>query len=79
MNHTDVVIERTATIGTYGGSGAMFFGGVTANEIAALGGLLVGFTGLAISWYYKHKEDRRKEQIHQKQLKEFSVTGGVKK
>lgn len=73
MNHAhDVLIERTASISTFGGSGAMVVGGITANEIAAIGGLFVGLVGLAVSWYYKHKADQRDELMHRVKLQELT-------
>lgn len=55
-------MERHASAVTYGGSIASIFGGLTANEVAAYGGLLIGVVGLLVNWWYKAKEDRRAEQ-----------------
>lgn len=46
---------KAATTAQYGGSGAAVYFGLTANEIAAFGGLLVAVIGLLINWYYKHQ------------------------
>lgn len=29
-------------------------------------GAFIGLVGLAVNWYYKHKEDRRREAAHQR-------------
>jgi hypothetical protein len=47
-----------------GGGSASIIGGLTANEIAAFGGLLVAIIGLCVQFYYKRKADRREEALH---------------
>lgn len=50
------VVAQTAT---YAGSGAAVFFGLTANELAAVGGLIIGAIGLiantVITVYFKHR------------------------
>lgn len=53
-----VLVGKTAAIG--GGASAFLFG-LTANEVAALGGLLVAVIGLCVQWYYNHRRDRREQ------------------
>lgn len=55
-------MEKHATTVTYAGSGTAMLGGLGANEIAAYGGLIIGVIGLLVNWYYKAKEDRRRER-----------------
>lgn len=54
-------MEKHASSVTITGSLTSIFGGLTANEIAAYGGLCIGIAGLLVNWYYKAKEDRRAE------------------
>lgn len=49
------VLGKAASAATYGGSGAAVYFGMTANEIAAFGGLLIAFTGLLINVWFKHQ------------------------
>lgn len=60
----DAVIAAAAQKGALIGSGAAFWGGITANTVAAIGGLFVAMVGLGIQWYYRRKADRRAEEIH---------------
>lgn len=50
-------LQKAANAATYGGSGTAVFFGMTANEIAAIGGLIVAIVGLVVSqamnWYFK--------------------------
>lgn len=49
--------EKVTAAATYGGSALAFFGGLSANEVAAYGGLIIATlgwaTGTAISVWYK--------------------------
>ena len=56
------IMEKHASAVTYAGSGTALFGGLSANEVAAYGGLIIGVIGLLVNWYYKAKEDRRAER-----------------
>lgn len=41
---------------TFGGSFAVVWGWLVSSEAAVLGGLLIGFAGFLVQWYYRHKE-----------------------
>ena len=49
--------EKITSSATYGGGVTAFIGGLSANEIAAYGGLLIGAVGLlsntVITWHFK--------------------------
>ena len=59
------IMERHASTTTFVGSFTAIFGGLSANEIAAYGGLFIGAIGMLVNWYYKAKEDRRAERALQ--------------
>lgn len=50
-----VEITKAATTAQYGGSGAAVYFGLTANEIAAFGGLIIAVIGLLVNIWYKHQ------------------------
>lgn len=60
----EATVAAIANKVTYAGGTTAFLGGVSANEIAAFGGLLVAVIGLLVQWYYKRKDDRRKGELH---------------
>lgn len=73
MAHTNVkdeaaeaAIAAVAQKFSVAGGSAALVGGLTANEIAAFGGLLIAAIGLAVQFYYKRKDDRRKTAQHNK-------------
>jgi len=41
------------------------WGGLTANEVAAFGGLFLAFIGLLVNWYYRQREDMRQSAEYQ--------------
>jgi hypothetical protein len=67
----EAAIAAVANKATYAGSGAALYGGWTANEMAAIGGLICAAIGVAIQWYYKRKADRREAELHQERLSEI--------
>ena len=50
-----VEVTKAATAAQYGGSGAAVYFGLTANEIAAFGGLIIALIGLLVNIWYKHQ------------------------
>ena len=55
MSIQETVVVKAAHTATYSGSGAAVYFGLTANEVAAFGGLIVAVIGLIVTWYYKHQ------------------------
>lgn len=50
-----IEVTKAATTAQYGGSGAAVYFGLTANEIAAFGGLIIALIGLLVNIWYKHQ------------------------
>lgn len=50
-----IEVTKAATTAQYGGSGAAVYFGLTANEIAAFGGLIIAMIGLLVNIWYKHQ------------------------
>lgn len=72
MNIDHETVERVSSGATFGGGIGAFLGGMTANEIAAFGGLAIAFVGLivntVVSIYYREKNYRlRLRQIRRAQ------------
>ena len=47
------VVVKAAQTATYGGGGAAVYFGLTANEIAAFGGVAIGLVGLVTNLVFK--------------------------
>jgi hypothetical protein len=69
LNVDHQTVEKVSEVATYGGGIGAFVAGMTANEIAAFGGLLIAFIGLivntTVSVYFKQKH----LQLRIKQMK----------
>lgn len=61
---TDAAIAAAAQKWTVGGGLSAVVGGVTANQIAAIGGLVVAILGVMVQVYFKHRDDKRKAEAH---------------
>lgn len=48
-------MEKAATAATYAGASSAVFFGLTANEFAALGGLVIALVGLMVNIWFKHQ------------------------
>lgn len=55
QQEASTTIIKVANAATYGGSSSAVFFGLTANEFAAIGGLIVAIIGLVVNILYKHK------------------------
>lgn len=64
----EATIAAVAQKVAYGGGGVAAFGGLTANEIAAFGGLFIAFLGLLVQVYFKVLDNRRKSELHKLML-----------
>ena len=51
----EAITTKAATAATYGGSGAAVFFGLTANEFAAVSGVVIALCGLLVNIYFKHQ------------------------
>ena len=60
----DATIASIAGKVTATAAGTAFLGGVSANTVAAIGGLIVAIVGLIVTIFYKHRSDKRAEAAH---------------
>lgn len=67
----DTTIAAAGSKATYAGAGMTIGGWFLSNEFAVLGGLVIGIAGLIINWYYRHKEDKRQQALHEIQMDEY--------
>jgi hypothetical protein len=49
----EMIADRASQGVTYLGSSTAFFGGIAANDLAAVGGLIVGLLALLVNIYFK--------------------------
>jgi len=51
----EAVSTKIASAATYGGSSAAVIFGLTANEFAAISGVVIAICGLIVNIYFKHQ------------------------
>lgn len=59
---TEQATVTASKVAMYGGSGTAFIFGLTANELAALGGLIVAIAGLGASIWFQWRRDKRERE-----------------
>lgn len=67
---SSVIATKVANTATYGGSGSAVFFGLTANEFAAVGGIVVAVFGLLLNWWYKHQHLKLAKETKKASLEE---------
>lgn len=66
---TDASIAAAASKSTYTGSGLMITGWLLSSEMAVLVGMVVGIVGLAVNVYFRIRQDKREQALHEEQIK----------
>lgn len=64
VNAVDATMAAVGTKVTYTGAGVSGLGWFLSNEFFGLAGVMIGAAGLLITWYYKHKADKRHTREH---------------
>ena len=73
MNMRNDTVAALATVGTtatYTGAGMSGAGWLLSNEFFGLAGVLIGLTGLLITWHYKR-------QAHKLRVREHELRAGL--
>ena len=64
----DSAMSAAGSKATFTGAGTSVLSWVLSSEFGMLMGILIGVVGLAVNWYYKHKEDRRRQAEHDQRM-----------
>ena len=70
-NHQIAVEATLAAVGskaTYGGASATVASWFLSSEFGMLMGIAIGVAGLITNFYFKYKEDKRKQVEHDKRM-----------
>ena len=54
---------------TTGGAGAAAIGWVLSNEVLGVMGVLIAVAGWMTTWFYRRRDDRRAEQLHEVKMR----------
>lgn len=64
----DTAVAAAASKATYGGASASVISWFLSSQFGMLMGILIGLVGLGVNWYYKHKEDKRRQAEHNQRM-----------
>lgn len=64
----DATIASVGSKATYTGATTSVLSWVLSSEFGILFGLMLGFGGFIINWYYKHKQDKREQAEHNRRM-----------
>jgi hypothetical protein len=67
----DTTMAAIGSKATYGGASTSVVSWLLSSEFGILMGILIGVTGLVINWYYRYKDDRRKEEEHKLRISKY--------
>lgn len=62
----EATVAAAASKVTYTGAGASVLGWLMSSQAGILIGIVLGVGGFLVNWYYKHKEDKRRQAEHEK-------------
>jgi hypothetical protein len=65
----DTTMAAVGSKATYGGASTSVVSWLLSSEFGILMGILIGLSGLIINWYYRHKEDKRRQEEHERKLR----------
>ena len=67
--HTvDATMAAIGSKATYTGAGASVVGWLMSSQAGILVGIIIGVGGFLVNWYYRHKEDKRREAEHKARM-----------
>ena len=73
VKSTESVIANGAINATYTGAGAAMIGFLAADTVTAVLGATVAVGGFITNWYYRYKEDKRRQREHEMRLREHDI------
>jgi hypothetical protein len=66
----DATLAAAGSKATYTGASASVVAWFLSSEFGMLAGLGIGIVGLGVNWFYKHKEDKRRQAEHDKRMRD---------
>ncbi len=57
---------------TVGGAVVTTAGALSVNDLVMLGGFVLAIFGALSNWYYRHREDKRRQAAHEADMRERS-------
>lgn len=65
----DATMAAAGSKVTYGGATTSIVGWMLSSEFGILVGVVLGVAGFFVNWYYRHKEDKRRQAEHEHRMR----------
>lgn len=65
----DTTMAAIGSKATYTGATTSVLGWIMSSEFGILVGIILGVGGFLVNWYYKHKQDKREQELHDRRMK----------
>lgn len=66
----DATLAAAGSKATYTGASTSVVAWFLSSEFGMLAGICIGIAGLGVNWFYKHKEDKRRQAEHDKRMRD---------
>lgn len=64
----DATMAAIGSKATYTGAGASILGWLMSSQAGIFVGIVLGIGGFLVNWYYRHKEDKRQQEEHDRRM-----------
>lgn len=64
----DTTMAAIGSKATYTGATTSVLGWIMSSEFGVLIGIILGVGGFLINWYYKYKQDKREQELHDQRM-----------
>lgn len=64
----DTTMAALGSKATYTGATTSIVGWVMSSEFGILVGIILGIGGFIVNWYYKYKQDKREQELHDQRM-----------
>lgn len=65
----DTAMAAFGSKATYTGATTSILGWIMSSEFGILIGIVLGVGGFIVNWYYKAKQDKREQELHDRRMK----------
>lgn len=65
----DTTMAAIGSKATYTGATTSILGCIMSSEFGILVGIVLGVGGFLVNWYYKYKQDKREQELHDQRMK----------
>lgn len=73
MTEHEATIAAAGSKATFAGSGTAILGWLTSSEFGVVAGILLGFVGLIVNWYFRRRTDKREQREYEARMRRMGA------